>query len=263
MKKLAVLGAAAAACACAAGATGVASAGVQSNDANGNYLVLDADLTPPASSTKKTASAVGLDFHASFGNWKTGAPYPAAPTVVLTLPKGTVFNGGDLPQCTPPTKGEEVAVESRCGTLQRIGGGQAIVDARALGIPDPLGAGLAAYNGGNHNGKPTIAIFAAVDTPGGQIHAEIPLEYDKKKNTLTLFDYFGGPDNRIAYSFQSFDLSVFRVYKVKDGKKTAKVSLFEAPRKCPKAGWQFSFTAQKGDFAQSASDTQGCVQVKD
>jgi hypothetical protein len=258
LKKFAVLGVVAA-CLGAIGMTGVASAGPESDDAAGNFLVLDADFTPPASSTKKTASAVNLEFHASFGNKKTGAPFPAAPTVSLAVPKGAVFNGESFPACEPAKTAEEIGVETRCGREQLIGGGTAVVDARGLGINDPLHADLIAYNQKKFKGAPTVAIFAKVTVPGqaDPLLAEIDLMY--KSGKLSLYDP-PASSGRIQYSFDSFDLVTGAIEKIS---KKKSISLWEAPTKCPKAGWKWAFTATSGSTSLTAKDTQGCVQLKD
>jgi hypothetical protein len=258
LKKVAVL-CAAAACLGALGVAGSASAGPEADDSAGNFLVLDADFTPPASSTKKAASAVALNFHASFGNKKTGAPFPAAPTVSLATPKGTVFNGDSFPQCALAKTAEEIGVESRCGREQLIGGGTAVVDARSIGVTEPLQADLTAYNQKRVKGAPTVAVFAQVHVPGSSdpLLAEIDLQY--KNGRLSLYDNPAAP-GRINYSFGSFDLTLYGLEKVS---KKETISLWEAPQKCPRAGWKWAFTATSGPTSLTARDTQGCVQLKD
>jgi hypothetical protein len=257
LKKFAVLGVVAA-CLGALGITGIASAGPETDDAAGNFLVLDADFTPPASSTKKTASAVNLEFHASFGNKKTGAPFPASPVVTLTVPKGAVFNGADFPTCAAPKKPAEIADPSRCGREQLIGGGTAVIDGRQLGISTPLHADLTAYNQAKFKGSPTVAIFATTTVPGSTtpITAEIDLAY--KSGKLTLYQPAGA--SNLNYSFDSFDLTVGAIEKVS---KKKKISLWEAPAKCPKAGWKWAFNATSGSVNLTAKDTEGCVQITD
>jgi hypothetical protein len=254
LKKFAVL-CAAAACVGTLGVAGIASAGPEVDDAAGNFLVLDADFTPPASSTKKTVSAVNLEFHASFGNKKTGAPFPASPNVALTTPKGTVFNGESFPTCTQPTK-DDIAMESRCGREQLIGAGEAVIDARGLGVPQPLKATLTAYNQAKFQGAPTIAIFATTELSGTPITAEVDMLY--KGGKLTLYRIPGA--GSINYSFDSFDLTLGGIEKIS---KREKISLWEAPRKCPKAGWKWAFNATAQGVNLTAKDTQGCVQFKD
>ena len=251
MKKLAVVGVLAA----CLGITGVATAGPEADDANGNFLVLDADFTPPASSTKKTASAVNLEFHASFDNKKSGAPFPASPTVTLTTPKGTVFNGASFPACTQPTT-DNIAQENRCGREQLIGGGEAVIDARGLGVQQPLKATLTAYNQAKYQGAPTIAIFATADLNGSPITAEVDLAF--KGGKLTLYRIPGA--GSINYSFDSFDLTLGGIEKVSRKKR---ISLWEAPEKCPKAGWKWAFNAVATGVDLTAKDTQGCIQIKD
>jgi hypothetical protein len=258
MKKLAVCGAVVA-CTATLGFAAVATAGPEARDAAGNYVVLDAAFSPPASSTKKTASAVNLLLDVALGNKKTGAPFPAGPDFKVVLPKGSVFNGAALPQCPLPASNAEIGDRSRCGTLQLVGGGEASVDATAFGVKDPIVADLTAYNGEPHNGNPTILVFA--EATG--VKAEIGLEWTR--GALRYFDVFGTAENRAAYSFGSFDLGVGRTYKFKEGRKTVKVPLFEAPQKCGRFGWDFSakFTKPSAGLDITARDSAPCVRFVD
>jgi hypothetical protein len=260
MKKYAAV--ATALCALALGAT--AYAGPEARDASGNYVVLDAAFNPAASSTKRTASAVVSQINVSLGNKKSGSPFPAGPDFKLTMPKGTVFNGRDLPQCPLARNANEVAETNRCGTLQRVGGGDATVDGRVLGVQDPIQASLTAYNGALHNGNPTLVVFAEATVGGNPIAAEIDLEW--KNGALTYFDAVGDASGRAPYSFSSFNLNTGRVYAFKGKKgRTTRISLWEAPEKCPRLGWAFSlaFTKPAANLNLTARDTAPCVQFKD
>jgi hypothetical protein len=257
-RKFAVAGIAAA-CAGALGVAGSASAGPISEDANGNYVVADLDFTPPASSTKKTASAVNLNLQASIGNNINGSPFPGPIHIEIGMPKGTVFNGESFPQCEPPKTPDDVGIESRCGKSQLIGAGTAVIDARALGVTTPLDATLTAYNQKKVNGAPTIAVFATATVNGSEIHSESDFAVKNGKITgYSLSNITGNPG--LAYSYRSLDLTFGGIEKISRKKS---ISLFEAPVKCPRAGWKWSFLASGGDVSVTAKDAQGCVQIKD
>jgi hypothetical protein len=262
MKKLAICGAAAT-CTAALCFTAAATAGPEARDASGNYAVLDAAFSPPASSTGKTVSAVNLLFNVSLGNKKTGAPFPSGPDFKLTLPKGTVFNGAELPQCPLPASPEEVGDQSRCGTLQRVGGGETVIDASALGATEPILASLTAYNGKKHNGHPTLLVFAEGTGAAEGIKAEIGLEWTK--GGFAYFDTSGSAEDRAPYSFSSFDLGIGRIYKFKVKHRTVKVPLFEAPRKCSRSGWTFAlnFTKPSAGLNLTARDASPCLRLVD
>jgi hypothetical protein len=262
MKKLAVCGAVAT-CTATLGFTAVATAGPEVRDANGNYAVIDAAFTPPASSTKKTISAVNLLFNVALGNKKTGAPFPSGPDFKLTLPKGSAFNGALLPQCPLPATAEQVGDSSRCGTLQRVGGGDATVDASAFNVPDPIPVSLTAYNGKRHNGKPTLLLFAEGTGAAAGVKAEIGLEWSK--GTFTYFDVQGTAEGRAPYSFASFNVGLGRTYKFKVKRKTVRVPLFQAPKTCTRNGWAFSlnFTKPSAGLDLTARDSAPCLRLVD
>jgi hypothetical protein len=256
-KQFAVLGIAVA----SAGAlAGVASAGPISQDAAGNYVVADIDFTPPASSTKKLASAVNVELHASTGNNASGSPFPGPVHIEVGMPKGSVFNGASFPACEPPKTADEVGSESRCGRSQLIGAGTAVIDARSLGVTAPLNATLTVYNQKKVNGAPTLAIFATATVNGQAINSESDFSVKNGKISSYSLSNITGNDG-LAYSYRSIDLTLGGILKIN---KKKSISLFEAPEKCPKAGWKWSFLATvAGSTSVTAKDTQGCVQLKD
>ena len=56
--------------------SGVAHAGEAAIDPAGNFLVMDADISPPRAGTKKKPQPVTLDFHQMYGNYRSGAQPP-------------------------------------------------------------------------------------------------------------------------------------------------------------------------------------------
>src|SRR5215213_5353834 len=162
MRKYLAIGAA---CAVALGVTGTAQGGVEATDTNGNFIVLDADLNPAASSTRKTITPANLNVDISFGNKRTGNPFPATAGFDLALPRGTVFNGAEFPQCPLPANQNEVATD-RCDKGTRVGTGGAVIDARALGVQEPVVATMTVYNGAPNGTKPTLILIAKATVNG-------------------------------------------------------------------------------------------------
>src|SRR3954470_993694 len=121
MRKYLAVGAA---CAVALGAAGTAQAGVEATDANGNFIVLDADYNPPA-----TSSPAALSLDLSFGNKRSGSPFPQTRTFDFAGPRGGVYNGKLFPRCPLPTGPQDIATD-RCAKKTQIGTGDAVIDAR-------------------------------------------------------------------------------------------------------------------------------------
>jgi hypothetical protein len=253
--------AAAFACAAAVGAGTAAQAGPEATDQNGNYVVFDAEFRPPVSSTRRTASAIDVYFNAAFGNKQTGRPFPSGPDVTVTMPRGTVYNGTRLPQCPQASAPAEVGQESRCRSIQRVGEGDTIIDARALGVESPIFAKLAAYNGAPRNGRPTLIIFATGQGAAQGVNAEIVFEWNGRQ--LVLSPQPGM--QRVPYSFSSFDLRTGKTRTIRRGKRRTRVTLWEAPERCSRSRWNFSLKTSRADVGLdiTANDTSPCLQLRD
>jgi hypothetical protein len=246
--------AAGAVCAVALGAAGTAQAGVEATDANGNFIVLDADYNPPA-----TNSAAALNLDLSFGNKRSGGPFPQTRTFDFAPPRGGVYNGKLFPKCPLPTTPQEIATD-RCAKNTQVGTGGAVVDARNLGVQEPVVATLTVYNGALRQGKPTQVILAKSTLNGQPLTAEIDLVYSAGR-----FSQFSDVQGAtpIAYSFSSFNLTEAAVVKTKVRGRKVLVSLIGTPKSCPSKGWVFTFnhTDTNGNKI-AAPDRQPCVKVR-
>lgn len=256
MRKLIAAGAL---CAVAFGAVGTAQAGVEATDANGNFIVLDADFNPPATSTKTRVGAANLNLDISFGNKRSGSPFPATDTFDLALPRGTRYNGRLFPKCPLPATPQEVGAD-RCARNTQVGKGGAVIDARTLGVQEPVVATLAAYNGALRQGKPTQILIAKATVGGNPISGEIDVVYSNGR--FSEFNDVPGVQPA-GYSFSSLNLDAGALLKTKVRGRTALISLIETPRSCPLKGWTFSFnhTDTNGNKIL-APDQQPCVKVK-
>jgi hypothetical protein len=249
MKKLIAAGAI---CAAALGAVATAQAGPEAQDANGNFIVYDADFAPPA--TGKGVKVTTATFDVSFGNKKTGAPFPQTEKLNLVMPKGTKYNGTKFPKC-----GVKADNTLDCGKDARVGKGTAVIDARALGIQDPVKADVTAYNGPLRNKKATLILHAQATVNGQPLEAGIDFQWTGKALELFYTD-----NTRIAYSFSSFHLDLGAYFKSKtSGNPAVTTSLIQPPKTCTSKGWAFSlFHADAAGNTITAPDVQPCVRVK-
>jgi hypothetical protein len=246
--------AAGAVCAVALGAAGTAQAGVEATDANGNFIVLDADYNPPA-----THSAAGMNIDLSFGNKRTGGPFPQTQTFDFAPPRGGVYNGKLFPKCALPTSPQDVGTD-RCAKNTQVGTGGAVIDARNLGVQEPVVAVLTVYNGALRQGKPTQVILAKATVGGQPIESEIDLVYAGGR--FSAFNDVPGAQAS-GYSYSSFNLTEAAVLKTKVKGRKVLVSLIGTPRSCPSKGWVFTFTHTDTNGNKiAAPDRQPCVKVR-
>jgi hypothetical protein len=249
MRKLIAVGAV---CATALGVVGAAQAGVEARDANGNFIVFDADFSPPA--TGKAVKVTGLNMNVSFGNKRNGQPFPQTERLAISLPKGSKYNGTKFPKCPLNDQGQPA-----CNKEAQVGKGGAIIDARALCIQEPVVATVVAYNGPLRDGNPTLLLDASATVNGQPLQAAIDFVWTQGR-----FELIPPTGSRIPYSFASFDLDLGAYFKSKvTGRKATTTSLIQPPKTCPSRGWAFSLLHQ--DPAQTtivAPDRQPCVKVK-
>jgi hypothetical protein len=249
--------AAGAVCAVAFGAVGTAQAGVEATDASGNFVVLDMDFNPPATSTKTVPGAASLGLNISFGNKRSGSPFPATQTFDLTVPGGGAYNGKFFPKCPLPKTPEDIT--AGCPKATQIGTGTAVIDARNLGVQEPIAATLTVYNGALRQGKATERILANATVGGSPITSELDVVYSGNK--FSQFSDIQGATS-IGYSYSSFNLDVGAVLKTKVHGKTTVIPLITTPRNCPAKGWPFTFTTTDTNGNKiTATDRQPCVKV--
>jgi len=258
MKKFLAIGAA---CAVAFGTASTAQGGVEATDAAGNFIVLDADFNPSASSTRRTITPANLNIDISFGNKRTGNPFPRTAAFDLALPRGSAFNGAEFPQCPLPASAEQVATD-RCERGTRVGTGGAVIDARGLGVQEPVVASMTVYNGAPNGTRPTLILIAKATVNGQPLAAEINLEWTRGR--FALFDPTPDTPLGLAYSFSSVNLDIGATLRTRLRGRRVAIPLFYTPRTCPRKGWTFSFNhtdANNGRIA--AGDLQSCVQLRD
>jgi hypothetical protein len=238
-----------------------AHAGKATIDSSGNFLVLDASFSPPATSSSKTRQGVVLEMHHMYGNFR-GNPTPTeASNINFKLPKGTVVNQALFARCPVPTA-ETLGDESRCPPASKMGSGTASVDARRSGLPDQLNGTVNVYNGASRNGVPTLALIATIPVPGAAepIKAELDFEIRKGPN-LVEYDTVPPTSANASFDITSFGLTVGKtVNGVLNGKK-ARISFFEAPKTCKKS-WAFELgLTRASQGSMIAKDTAPCLRV--
>ena len=249
MRKLIAVGAA---CAAALGAVATAQAGVEAQDANGNFIVLDADFSPPATSSR-SVKVTTINYDVSFGNKRTGDPFPATEKLILGLPRGTKYNASKFATCEGSFE-----TQVQCDSDEQIGEGGAVIDARRLGVSEPVIATVEAFNGPKRDGKPTLILVAKSSVNGSPIEAQINFVY-----TRGGLELFYTTDTRIGYSFSSFNLDLGAYVKAKvPGRRAKTTSLIQAPKTCPRKGWAFTLFHQDPNGGTIvAPDRQPCVKI--
>lgn len=249
MRKLIATGAA---CVVALSAGATAQAGPEAGDSAGNFIVMDADFSPPAT-TGRTVKVSTVNFDVSFGNKRNGSPFPQTERLLLTLPAGSKYNGKKFPKCT------ESGGQLACGKDAEVGDGSAVIDARNLVAGSaPINATVTAYNGPLRGGRPTLVLLAKATVNGNPLEAQISFVWNGR--SLELF--FVG-DSRIAYSFSSFNLELGASFKSKvPGRPAITTSLIQAPKGCSSRGWAFSlFHQDTSGSTITARDRQPCLKV--
>jgi hypothetical protein len=246
-------------------AVGVATAGSPATDANGNFGVLDVDLTPPQASTRKIHRGVSLDLHYFAGNAKTGARSPYDGDITIRLPRKMVVNAARFPaKCPLPATSDQLGDPSRCPADSKVGSGTAQVDARPA-IQGPINGTVGVFNGAMHASRPTVVLILSAMIGDSQFHGEVDLEYSKASSgpygsKLATFHPVADPTAGFV-TVREIDLNVpNQATKVKVGKKRVRIHLLETPRKCAKA-WQFALATatRAGDATLTATDAVGCV----
>jgi hypothetical protein len=255
MRNLALLAATAAAF---GGLEAVAEAGAAA-DANGNFMVVDVELSPPRAGTRVRPQGVTLGYHFFAGNRLTGQRPPDVQAETIRLP-GVRTNGRSFPKCPLPRTAQESG-RTRCSGFTRVGGGTGEVDAR------PVGAGhipirISAFNGALHNGNPSL-IFIGTGIVGGQaLSAELDFEARAIGGglNLELLSPPPGTQNDV-FSLTRVDLTLGRTIAVRRGRRWARVSLYESPLSCPHQGWRFSQSTifSGGAGSLTATDVEPCV----
>lgn len=257
-----------AALAVAGAAAGVATAGPATTDTNGNFAVLDVDVTPPQAGTKAKPRGVGVAIHAFFGNSRNGQRSPYRGDQVIRLPRGMRTNAARFPvTCPLPATTDELGNEARCPVKSKLGSGTAEADARPA-IQEFLPATMNAYNGAPHNGHPTLIVMLTATVGNSQLHSELDFEYTSQPTgaygpKLAMFHVVADSSSGF-FSPRKFDLTLpDKVFKLKVGAKKVRYHVLQAPTKCPSAGWAFSMQGFTTDGSSSitATDVAPCVRA--
>ncbi|MEA2374134.1 MAG: hypothetical protein QOD53_597 [Thermoleophilaceae bacterium] len=251
----------------ATGVVGIATAGSAATDANGNFAVLDVDVSPPQAGTKAVPRGVGIALHAFFGNSRNGQRSPYNGDTLIRFPRGMRTNAARFPvSCPLPATSNDVAIESRCPAKARVGSGTAEADARPT-IQDFLPATINAYNGALHNGHPTLILMVTATVGNSQLHSEVDYEYSNQPTGpygAKLASFHPVPDSTAGFlSPRKLDLTLpNKVFKVKVKGKKVRLHLLEAPTKCS-IGWAFAQTSftPAGDASLTATDVAPCVRA--
>ncbi|HEX8073727.1 MAG TPA: hypothetical protein VF545_01990 [Thermoleophilaceae bacterium] len=261
--------AAAATAALAAGVAGVATAGPASTDANGNFAVLDVDVSPPQAGTKAAPRGIGLTIHEYTGNSRNGSRSPYSGDSTIRLPRGLRSNAALFPSTCPlPVNTDQVGMESRCPASSKIGSGTAEADARPT-IQDFLPATVTAYNGERRGDEPTLILMIGATVGTSQLHAEVDYQYTEDDPTgpygAKLFTFKPVADSNGSFlSIRRLDLNLpNKAVKLKGAKgRKVRVHLFEAPTKCSKA-WQFAqiLNTPSADASLTAKDGATCAKA--
>jgi hypothetical protein len=246
-------------------AVGAATAGSPATDANGNFAVLDVDLTPPKASTSKIRRGVAVDLHYFAGNSKTGARSPYGGDIAIRLPRQMVVNAARFPvKCPLPTTSDQLGDASRCPAASKVGGGSVQLDARSA-IDDPINGTVEVFNGALRGKRATLVLMLTAPMGTSAFHSEIDLEHSKSAtgpygSKLATIHPVVDPTAGFATPRQ-IDVTIpNQATKVKVGDKRVRIHLLETPRKCEKT-WQFAFTTatSAGAATLTATDAVGCV----
>ena len=250
------------------GALGMTSAeslaGEAAIDNDGNFLVMDADVSPPVAGTKAKPQPVTLTLHQMFGNYRSGQQPPRSTSIAFRLPKGMTTHPEFVGACPLPKSDADIKV-SRCSSASRVGTGTALADARSLGVNDPVTAKVTAFNGEkNSDGNPTLILFGEAQVGASTVTVEYDFE-SKRAATggfglqLITFDPFPSPPPDPNSGFITLNKLDLKVAKTVTRKKV-KRGYLEAPTSCPRAGWAFreEFALVNGQ-SLLAPDQVACV----
>jgi hypothetical protein len=255
MRTLAVLAATVAAF---GGLEAVAEAG-SAADANGNFMVVDVELSPPRAGTPSRRQGVTLGYHFFTGNRLTGQRPPAVEAETIRLP-GVRTNGRLFPKCPLPRTAQEIG-RTRCSGFTRVGGGTGEVDVRPL-VAGYIPIRISAFNGTLHNGDPSL-IFLGTGIVGGQVmSAELDFVARAVGGGLNLVLLSPPPGSQTGvFSLTRADLTLGRAIAVRRGGRFGRVSLYESPLSCPHQGWRLSQTTifSGGAGSLTATDVEPCV----
>jgi hypothetical protein len=221
-------------------------AGEAAIDNDGNFLTVDADLSPPVAGTKSRPQPVTLTIDQMYGNYRTGKQPPLNTTIAVQLPRGLTTHPEFVGACPLPKSDADIKA-SRCSASARVGIGTALADARSLGLNDPVPAKVTAFNGEkNAAGNSTLILFGEAAIGGNTVTVEYDFELKKAAapfgTQLVTFDPYAMPPpdpNAGFITLNKLDVQTGKTVTRKLRGKRVKRGYLEAPTTCPRAGWAF------------------------
>ena len=245
-------------------ATGGVSHGGEATVApNGDFLMLDADLSSPIAGTRATPRPVAFNFHHMFGNYRTGEQGEGVQRITVRLPRGLVVNPDLVGECPLPTSSQDVRPD-RCPASSRVGTGTALADARSAGVAEPIPATVTAYDGPARNGRPTLILQGVAMVGTTQVTTEFDFENvpasGRFGSEVRTFDPTPSEPAGPTISLNKLDLRVGKTVTRRVRGRRVRRGYLEAPTTCPRSGWAFEeeFLRNNGTTL-TAGDVMPCT----
>jgi hypothetical protein len=224
----------------ALGAASVVQAGPASTDENGNFLMIDMDVTPP-----RAASGATLRYHAFFGNRK-GEVLPREVANRIRLARGFRLRGRAFPKCPLPRDSSEFG-QDRCSQRTKVGEGTFEADARPV-LSEPVTGTFEIFNGALHRGRPTLILIAEAQVGDSTVNSELNYEYVGSM-LRTLPPPEGTPTGLFTVTRTSLRI----------GARHRGTAYVRTPRRC-RGSWSFGEVVFfEGGGAINARDAVSCV----
>lgn len=241
-------------------------AGEPAIDDDGNFLMTDISLSPPVKSTGARPRPATLEYHHMYANYRNGQQPPRATELMVQLPSGLRLNDGYAGRCPLPTSDADIR-SNRCPASSRIGSGDALADARSLGVTAPVPATLRAFNGARFQGNPTLILQGEARIGTSTIVQEFDFVVRRGGaspfglQAVTFSPYQTPPPAPGAgyTTLNELNLRIGKTVRRRLRGKLVRRGFLETPRSCPSRGWSFGsrFTLEGGSVLD-ARDTSPC-----
>ena len=205
---------------------------------DGDFLMMDVDLSSPVAGTRANPRPVTLNLHHMFGNYRESSPPRGVDTISFRLPRGMTTHPELVGECPLPTSNADIRAD-RCPASSRVGSGTALADARWFGIQDPVPATVAAYNGAEHDGNPTLILQGVANIGGNQVVREFDFDSLRARGRfgveLRTFDPFPSPPpgpSAPDLALNKLDLRAGRTVNTRVRGRRVKRGFIEAPTSC-------------------------------
>jgi hypothetical protein len=210
-------------------------AGPATVNPNGDFGVVDFDVTPPVAG----APSMVLGYHAFFGN-RNGERLPDDEKTTIRLPRGSRSNGPLFPQCALPRTSAEVGSD-RCRAAARIGQGTFEADARPT-VADPVTGALTVYNGEQVAGTPTVIFRATTQIGGSTFTSELDFAVRNSGGAMELVT-IPPPEGTATgiFTVSRVDVTVGRTIVRRVGRRRVLTGVLVPPKTC-RGSWAFSET---------------------